>query len=1846
MIFTILNLMVLLRTRQAELSQKTRPITTNASFALGQTNATHLPPPSLEFPHAFSCVHHRRTACRIASPVSRRIRAYPIRRTALEPFGVYSKTHCFNIHYIKKEVVLLLYPTGDFSRHVKRLRDSNFRNSRESNPNSATRRGHGAKCGARGRGVAVRAVVLQIDPTHPSRSRRLQVSMGADEDDVVQQAAALPMPQRLAHKNWKVRQSAYEHLERTFSSASSSGSVEELQRLRSEYAPSASSWVRDANAAAQLQALVTLDAFAQVLASEIKLMLPSFQGWDEMGASGISKMADDVASAVCDKALTARPQNKQRAYKVIAELVYAECGKPALAGIFRSGFKSKQPKVVEGAVLLVRHVTQTFGTRALDLAVLFECVPALLEHSNAGVRDAAKNLMGDVFKYFPHRDAMVAVLRDSKEATRKEVETLMVSIDEQRSSTPFTPERRTCVDEHAAISAEAGNAHELNVDGTVNEHTVPADAPGDGFALLPQIDLLEKLQTVKIAADEDVMVTFRAAVEHSKWSVRKNAIDSASSICQGMRLKPDADYSELTTLLKKGVAKDVNINVAAAACQLIEALAHGLRSDFDGQMAKSLFVALLGRLKDKNKTLLNALSQALFTLHHRHCVSLDSVHAELLEAFRAKQPQMRERAALWVEQCLGTYEQDHPQRQHVSESCADAWFKPLLSALLSAMDDSSKEVRDAVFKALARVRACFGERAVANGFHDMDVTKMARITEFGKEMTTMEPSASRMPSKAPASTSTTTKALGGPAQMVLPPEPATAPRCRSNTVPKKGPERAASEVAHVPSFHAKRVARSDNGTHEQSSRHLTSAHKEDAPVTKAAALPKMRTVSSRLDAAKSSSTGEVVSATSGRPGRTLQQQRNKGSGQVRPMPSTGSVPVHARDRLVPSRRVEVDMQQTTPADTFGPRMKCMLKDREWTVRKDALESLLACGQTLEPGQVDVDMMCSILDILVETFEDAIAGIACDAFHAAGLIEPIVLQSGSAGVASGRKALRAAVRRLGVESRAPVQSAALDLLQTCVNKGVDVSFLSRDLEQITRGTNPTVRRLVLEWLTQYVAAVPVSSGKFGDALTNLVHVAFNCFRDKLPAIRNLTVSFLVELNSHVPTEGIFKLAHGLDPIVRREVLPFLESTLRTRDGSIGQGMPSPKPSGGIRNSGQVAATCVTPSVFRREAIMTPVSSAKEGQNTRRVSANGRQRIDLDLDDHGSTQRVPSAHAFTTPEASRTCQVPSAAEASIADAHETPVLGLPPHLQKIADAAISFKTPDTVRKRLDSDMLEGNSVERETALARKTVAPTIEMEVQSLLLDLSNENVSLEKQHIAMTKLGKYLKVGNPQAIAKAGTIVRVMCTQVELKISEVVADPQGGTPEMVRSVFVPLKGFLSLFQEHVIRALDVGALHATMELLVQELATKRAEAIKERGPEFHRAFVQVTMALVERANRTKLYSVLLLMLGALVTEGNQGRRKGAGSTSCHALSRRLGILLKLLVQTRKQGLTNKGTDVVEAECILRDVHYFFLAHPLVPNLARADDLLPRAHRAVVELVADLVTTYRESIWSKVSLLPSRQSVPLCTTVLLLEMMSDKMNAGPADWRFSEKDVCTWMELAGAPLPVTDDEKENSGVRPQDAESGIRFSYRAEKNGSALGPLGTEQREKVEAHAQFNAICSRLGGPETDFHFWEDLVRFQKEHPTFDCEKRVGQASAAFQHRWREVLRFKGGSQQNVASRADMKREEALLTQAVEDLGKSFSLTSICPEKPKLAAGSIAVDAVDLVRASISDPMTGEDTAELACAKSSASHASGGIMPQTEREGAAPIDMTIEEREARLRKLEAQTAQAARTPLPVD
>ncbi|KAG0201552.1 Microtubule-associated protein, microtubule dynamics during spindle orientation [Mortierella sp. GBA30] len=479
--------------------------------------------------------------------------------------------------------------------------------------------------------------------------------------------SSIPVQERLEHKNWKARVSAYEELAKLFRT-----SVEDSDFRRFE--GSLKKIALDSNAVAQESGLTTLIQFVE-------------------NAPDPNRTKNVVVPAVVEKCLSStRTGTKAKALDLILLYVEVDSPDPVIEDVL-PGLEAKLPKLVATTTNALAAIIRNFGVKNVNVKPLVKKLPPLFGHSDKNVRAEANALTIELYRWLGK--AIMPSLEDLKPVQLKELTEAFEKLPDEK---PTQLKLLRSQQAEMAAAAAAGDDGEEAQD--EDEEMVVMDE----LDLVDPVDVNAKMES-----------NFYELLASKKWQERKEALDGLLVHCKSPKIV-DGHYSELVGALGKRMA-DTNINIVIVAANCLEGLARGLRENFNKYKA-SVVGLVMDRLKERKVTVVEALSGALNAIYST------IPYSELLEDSAAsvvhKNPQIRAEVIKLQSQRLKEIK-FVPSKAEIKTGC---------EMLVKAFDDGDASVREATAEALGTLMKCCGEKPLLAFLEKLDTVKMGKVKEY------------------------------------------------------------------------------------------------------------------------------------------------------------------------------------------------------------------------------------------------------------------------------------------------------------------------------------------------------------------------------------------------------------------------------------------------------------------------------------------------------------------------------------------------------------------------------------------------------------------------------------------------------------------------------------------------------------------------------------------------------------------------------------------------------------------------------------------------------------------------------------------------------------------------------------------------------------------------------------------------------------------------------------------------------------------------------------------------------------------------------------------------------------
>ncbi|BGO97975.1 Protein STU2 [Rhodotorula toruloides] len=512
---------------------------------------------------------------------------------------------------------------------------------------------------------------------------------------------ALPLEDRLAHKVWKARLSAY-----TAVASLASKTLDDSDpffRERFISGPSLRDWVRDANAVAQEKGV---EAACAVV---------------EFGGKALARTRGDVVPSVVEKCLgSARANTRTKAIELC--LLYVEAEEDMAEGVIADivpGLDAKQPKVVAGSVMVLKEIARCFGPKTANFKPILKTLPKIFAHADKTVRSEGQLLCLALHSYLG--PALTPHLGELKPVQQKELGEAFEAANRGEKGDEWgfgkiRPSRFTVTQKKEMAVQEAqgqleGGDNAGAVDGG-HDAADEAAAPPDVFDLADPIPVLSRLP-----AD------FYSNLSSSKWKDRKElALEPLlATLSSSPRYEPD-NYADLVSALA-GRMTDANVLCVMLAAQCIEKLAKGLRGDF-ARYKGTVTSPILARTKEKKQNVLEALGAALDAVYSSS--SIGDFTEDVATFAKDKNPSVKASTLSFYTRCLASTPSSPPKTD----------LPQLIEVFKKALEDSDAGVRAAAADALGTLMKVIGDRAFNALIGEMDPLRKEKVNEAAEKAVT------------------------------------------------------------------------------------------------------------------------------------------------------------------------------------------------------------------------------------------------------------------------------------------------------------------------------------------------------------------------------------------------------------------------------------------------------------------------------------------------------------------------------------------------------------------------------------------------------------------------------------------------------------------------------------------------------------------------------------------------------------------------------------------------------------------------------------------------------------------------------------------------------------------------------------------------------------------------------------------------------------------------------------------------------------------------------------------------------------------------------------------------------
>lgn len=485
----------------------------------------------------------------------------------------------------------------------------------------------------------------------------------------------LPLPEQFAHKNWKARKGGYETAAKEFKTAQPSDPVVREFTLDSGLWKGA---VGDSNVAAQQEALNAYNAFLDIA-----------------GTDGARRTRGSTVPPIVEKGLTGRPAAKTSAQEALLLLIELDKADPIIDDLL--GYLShKMPKLIAATLEALTNIVHAYGCKVVEPKPIIKLLPKVYAHADKNVRAQGQNLTVELYRWL--RDAMKPLFwGELKEVQQKDLDKLFEPVKAE----PNPKQERLLRSQQAAQEQAVGTTG--GEDGEAEEEGEDEGA----IDLEPEFEAVDVFQKMPKDLNE--------RLGSSKWKDRKEVLDEVFAAVNVPAIQ-EGPFDDIMRGCAKSM-KDANIAVVTIAANIVECIAKGLRNSF-GRYRSQVLGSMLERFKEKKASVTDAIGAACDAVFAS--TSLADVQADVLEALKNKNPQIKENSAKFLCRSLKTTREAPTLEQ----------TKELSEAGKKLLTESAAPLRDAGCEILGILWKIMGDRNMLNHLESLDDIKKSKVKEF------------------------------------------------------------------------------------------------------------------------------------------------------------------------------------------------------------------------------------------------------------------------------------------------------------------------------------------------------------------------------------------------------------------------------------------------------------------------------------------------------------------------------------------------------------------------------------------------------------------------------------------------------------------------------------------------------------------------------------------------------------------------------------------------------------------------------------------------------------------------------------------------------------------------------------------------------------------------------------------------------------------------------------------------------------------------------------------------------------------------------------------------------------
>ncbi|AMD18661.1 HBL241Cp [Eremothecium sinecaudum] len=536
----------------------------------------------------------------------------------------------------------------------------------------------------------------------------------------------LSLKQRLSHKSWKARQSAYQELGSTFEKCSLLNIPNEVSAYW-EYPEQFSKFIVDSNVVAQESAIGALHTLLGFMAQ----MADSLPDTSLLRSEWIPPLVEKGLSS-------SRAGTKTKSLESILFLASFDNSIRSTIELMLPFTANKLPRLVSSLMNALAKLVESFGFIGVKndfWPEVLNPLPKLAGHADRNVRSETMNFILEIYKWVGKEFLESLLLEKLKPIQQKDLDKLFAQYDGTipPASQPRLFHWQILMQQETAVAGVDGDGDTLMGDAFANSGKTisPVVIDGSATAVADPYDLLPVVSIMKNFPPD-----FEAQTKSPKWKDRVEALQKVYDeiLKPAKKLDQSDDYSLYIRILVQILVKDANLQAATTAANSVAHLVTCLREGI-APYAPSVLDALLQRTKEKKPSVSEAVGEALDLVSKYHGV--DNCLECAVEYMNHKIPQVRLEATNFLTRML--QKEWRQTKSKLKDEAIVRMLPDIVPAIVKVVNDTQPSLRDSGFECFATMMKLLGEKEFSDALEKVGSQKKKKIYEHYEKVVLTAP---------------------------------------------------------------------------------------------------------------------------------------------------------------------------------------------------------------------------------------------------------------------------------------------------------------------------------------------------------------------------------------------------------------------------------------------------------------------------------------------------------------------------------------------------------------------------------------------------------------------------------------------------------------------------------------------------------------------------------------------------------------------------------------------------------------------------------------------------------------------------------------------------------------------------------------------------------------------------------------------------------------------------------------------------------------------------------------------------------------------------------------------------